>query len=43
MNVLSNINIDFDDTKKQLVTTILDVENTKVAPADGDYFVKIKK
>lgn len=43
MNILSNINIDFDeDTKKQLITTILEVENTNVAPADDDYFVKVK-
>lgn len=42
-DLLSKINIDFDeDTKKQLVTTILEVENSEVIPIDDNYFVKVK-
>lgn len=42
-NLLEEIDIDFDENvKKQLISTILKIENTKIFPVDDNYYVKIK-
>lgn len=41
-DLLNNTKINFENIKKKLVTTILEVENSNIISPDNDYFVEVK-